>query len=161
MGEPIVIHALRRKRDRIEASIAAYERKIKEAQADLAHVTASLRLFELSGDPSDFPAYIDLNRILRRGETTRICMTALQAEGPLDTRQLTQRVMAAKGLNGEDRVLFKAIALRVVQTLRIKALRGGPLDGSERRKGACLWKLRSHAEAAGSGTNHSLRSPKV
>ena len=45
MGEPIVILALRRKRDRIESAVAGYERKIKEAQADLAHVTASLRLF--------------------------------------------------------------------------------------------------------------------
>jgi hypothetical protein len=45
MGEPIVILALRRKRDRIESAIAGYERKIKEAQADLSHVTASLRLF--------------------------------------------------------------------------------------------------------------------
>jgi len=143
MAEPQVIYALRRKRDKIEAAIAGYERKIKEAQADLAHVTASLRLFELSGDPSEFPAYIDLNRILRRGETTRLCLDALKAEGPLDTRQLTQRVMAAKGLNAEDRVLAKAIALRIVQTLRVRALRGGPLDGSERRKGACVWHLKS------------------
>lgn len=141
MGEPIVILALRRKRDRIEAAVAEYERKIKEAQADLAHVTASLRLFELSGDQSEFPAYIDLNRILRRGEITRLCMTALKAEGPLDTRELTSRVMAAKGLNRDDRVLAQAISLRIVQSLRLKARRGGMLDGSERRKGACVWKL--------------------
>jgi hypothetical protein len=142
MAEPLVIHALRKKRDKIEAAIAGYERKIKDAQSDLAHVTASLRLFELSGDPSEFPAYIDLNRILRRGETTRLCMDALKTEGALDTRELTYRVMAAKGLNAEDRVLAKAIALRIVQTLRVKALRGGPLDGGERRKGVCVWKLR-------------------
>jgi hypothetical protein len=141
MGEPIVILALRRKRDRIEGAIANYERKIKEAQADLSHVTASLRLFELSGDPSEFPAYIDLNRILRRGEITHICMAALRAEGPLDTRELTSRVMAAKGLNRDDRVLAQAIALRIVQTLRMKARRGGILDGSERRKGVCVWRL--------------------
>jgi hypothetical protein len=34
MSEPIVILALRRKRDKIESAIAGYERKIKEAQAD-------------------------------------------------------------------------------------------------------------------------------
>jgi hypothetical protein len=141
MGEPIVILALRRKRDRIEGAIAGYERKIKEAQADLAHVTASLRLFELSGDPAEFPAYIDLNRILRRGEITSLCMAALRAEGPLDTRELTHRVMAAKGLNADDRVLAQAISLRIVQTLRMKARRGGALDGSERRKGVCVWKF--------------------
>jgi hypothetical protein len=141
MSEPIVILALRRKRDKIESGIAGYERKIKEAQADLAHVTASLRLFELSGDPSEFPAYIDLNRILRRGEVMALCMAALRAEGPLDTRELTSRVMAAKGLNRDDRVLAQAISLRIVQSLRLKARRGGKLDGSERRQGACVWKL--------------------
>lgn len=143
MGEPIVILALRRKRDRIEGVIANYERKIKEAQADLAHIVASLRLFELSGDPSEFPAYIDLNRILRRGETTRLCMAALKTEGPLDTRELAQRVMKAKGLNETDKVLAQSIAFRIVQTLRMKARRGGVLDGSVRRKGVCLWELQT------------------
>ncbi len=59
------------------------------------HVVASLRLFELTGDPRDFPRYIDLNRLPRRGETTKICLTALAEEGPLDTRELAQRVMRA------------------------------------------------------------------
>jgi len=68
-------------------------------------------------------------------------MAALEADGPLDTRQLTRRVMAAKGLNADDRVLAQAIALRIVQTLRVKALRGGPLDGTEQRKGVCLWRI--------------------
>jgi hypothetical protein len=69
-------------------------------------------------------------------------MAALSAEGPLDTRQLAQRVMAAKGLNIDDKVLAQAIALRIVQTLRVKALRGGPLDGTTKRKGVCVWQVR-------------------
>lgn len=83
MTDPIVVLALRRKRDKISGVIAEYENKIKACQHDLAHVVASLRLFKLTGDPSDFPPYIDLNRLLRRGETTRICMAALAKEGPL------------------------------------------------------------------------------
>jgi hypothetical protein len=88
--------------------IAEYENKIKAAQHDLAHVVASLRLFERTGDPSEFPAYIDLNRLLRRGETTKLCMAALRAEGALDTRELTKRVMTAKGLNPDDKVMARA-----------------------------------------------------
>lgn len=61
----------------------------------MAHVSACLRLYELSGDPRDFPPYIDLNRLLRRGETTRLCLEALAKEGPLSTRELAQRVMRA------------------------------------------------------------------
>ena len=49
--------------------------------------------------------------------------------------------MTAKGLNVDDRVLAQAIALRIVQTLRIRAMRGGSLDGSERRKGVCVWRV--------------------
>jgi hypothetical protein len=65
------------------------------AQADLAHVNATLRLFDCSGEPSDFPPYLDLTRIFRRGGTTALCMAALKAEGPLDTRELALRVMRA------------------------------------------------------------------
>lgn len=139
MAEPIAVLALRRKRDEIAGVIAEYERKIKEAQHDLAHVNASLRLFELTGDPREFPAYIDLNRLLRRGETTRLCLDALAKEGPLDTRELAQRIMRAKGLNESDKVLGQAIALRIVQTLRLKRAK---LDGTERRKGVTLWRLK-------------------
>ena len=74
-------------------------------------------------------------------------MAALGAEGPLDTRQLTQRIMAAKGLNADDKVLAQSIALRIVQTLRMKARRGGVLDGSVRRKGVCLWQMRNTTKA--------------
>ena len=72
MSEPIAALALCRKWDEISAIIAKYENKIRAAQHNLAHVLASLRLFELIGDLSDVPAYIDLNRLLRRGETARI-----------------------------------------------------------------------------------------
>ncbi|MEI9886566.1 MAG: hypothetical protein WDN08_08695 [Rhizomicrobium sp.] len=139
MGDPIAVLALRRRRDHISGIIAEYERKIKDAQHDLIHVVASLRLFELTGDPSEFPPYIDLNRLLRRGETTRLCLAALATEGPLDTRELAQRVMRAKGLNPDDKVLGQAIALRIVQTLRLKRTK---VDNRERRKGVTLWKLR-------------------
>ena len=141
MADPHSISILRRKRDDIRDAIARYEMKLREAQADLAHVQATLRLFEASGEPKDFPAYIDLNRVLRRGETTALCFAALAKEGPLDTRQLTERVMRAKGLDAADKVIGQAIALRVVQTLRVKAIRKGDVDGSVRRKGVCVWRL--------------------
>ena len=46
---------LRTKRDKIKDTIAAYEKKLREAQADLAHVNATLRLFAATGEPEDFP----------------------------------------------------------------------------------------------------------
>jgi len=140
MAEPLSISILRKKRDKIRDVVAAYEAKLKEAQADLAHVNATLRLFEVAGKPSDFPPYVDLNRVFRRGETTAICKAAIAAEGALDTRQLTERVMKAKGMDTADRVLWNTIALRVVQTMRCHAMKGR-MDNSLRRKGVIVWQL--------------------
>ena len=75
MAEPIAVLALRRKRDQISGTIAHYERLLREAQNDLAHVNAALRLFEATGEAGDLPPYVDLNRVLRRGETTRYVWT--------------------------------------------------------------------------------------
>lgn len=140
MRVPHSVSILRRKRNEIRDTIAAYEMKLKQAQADLAHVQAALRLFEATGRPEDFPPYIDLNRVLRRGETTQLCLAALAEEGPLDTRELAERVMKAKGLDYGDKVLAQAISLRVVQTLRVRAIRKGDVCGATRKRGVCVWR---------------------
>lgn len=140
MADPIIVMGLRRKRDQISGIIAGYERKIKDARVDLGHINAALRLFEVTGEASELPPYVDLNRLLKRGETTAICMNALASEGPLDTRELTLRVMRAKGLNQTDRVMAKSISLRIVQTLRMR-VHNGKLDKPTMRKGVCLWSV--------------------
>jgi hypothetical protein len=50
-------------------------------------------------------------------------MDALTAEGPLDTRQVALRIILAKDLIESGKVLAQSIALRVVQTLRMRARR--------------------------------------
>jgi hypothetical protein len=64
MGDKLIPLGLQRKRDEICGVIAHYERLIREAQHDLAHVNASLRLFEATGEAADLPPYVDLNRVL-------------------------------------------------------------------------------------------------
>jgi hypothetical protein len=140
MGEPIAVLALRRKADEIAGTIANYIKLLRQAEHDLAHVNASLRLFAATGEAADLPPYVDLNRVLRRGETTTICMDALAKEGPLDTRQLAMRVIRAKGLCETDKVLAQTIALRVVQTLRMRARRGR-VESVTRTKGVCVWRI--------------------
>src|SRR3954451_21752508 len=49
MAESPIITTLRTKRDQIEGLIAHLEDRIKEARTDLAHVNATLRLFEMDG----------------------------------------------------------------------------------------------------------------
>jgi hypothetical protein len=140
MGEPIAVLALRRKRDQISGTIAHYERLMRDAEHDLAHVNAALRLFEATGEAADLPPYVDLNRVLRRGEMTKICMDAIATEGPLDTRQLALRVIRAKGLSESDKVLAQTVALRIVQTLRMRARRG-KVESVTRTKGVCVWRI--------------------
>lgn len=140
MSEPIAVMALKRKRDLISGTIANYERLLQAAQHDLAHVNSALRLFAATGEAADLPPYVDLNRVLRRGETTQICMDALEKEGPLDTRQLAMRVIRAKGFSETDKVLAQTIALRVVQTLRMRARRGR-VESVARTKGVCIWRI--------------------
>jgi len=68
MADPHVISALKRKRHEIEQAIASYEKRTKLARKDLAHVNASIRLFEVGDEPQQFPAYIDIHRLFKRGE---------------------------------------------------------------------------------------------
>jgi hypothetical protein len=87
MNEPNILVALRRKRDEIESVIAAYERKIEAAKHDLLAVNQVLRLYEIDGEPRDFPVCIDLSRLWKRGEIVTAARLLLEAEGPLDTRE--------------------------------------------------------------------------
>jgi len=67
MGEPHAAFALKRKRDEICRVIAHYERLLREAQHDLAHVNAALRLFEATGEAADLPPYVDFTERPRTG----------------------------------------------------------------------------------------------
>ena len=82
MADPQIITTLTRKRDEIEAAIKAYEKKIALAKRDLSSVNATMRLFKLDGDPSEFPTYIDTLRLFNRGEIVTLSKAAMVQEGP-------------------------------------------------------------------------------
>jgi hypothetical protein len=138
MADPHVLSTLRRKRDDIESAIATYRKKIDEAERDLSAVAATLRLFELNGEPQQFPAYADVGRLWKRGEIVTVCRDALAKEGPLDTRELALRVIRAKELDESDSVLRKTVAYRIVQALSIAAKRGR-ITGAGKRQGVRVW----------------------
>jgi len=138
MADPQILSTLRRKRDDIEAAIASYEKKVEEAKRDLSAVAATIRLFELNGEPQQFPAYADIGRLWKRGEIVTVCRDALAKEGPLDTRELALRVIKAKGLDDGDGVLRKTVAFRIVQALSIAAKRG-KMGSAGKRNGVRVW----------------------
>lgn len=140
MAEIRTVTTLRSKRAEIIASIANYEKKLAQARADLAHITAAIAIFEASGDIEEIPPYVDIHRCFKRGEAITLCKEALAAHGPLNTRQLALRVMAAKGLDTGDKVLATAIASRLIHALR-QQCRRGLIDGMEKHLGARVWAL--------------------
>jgi hypothetical protein len=125
MGEIRTVTTLKRKRDEISASIRMYEKKIAQARADMAHVAASIRIFEASDRPKDLAKYTDHYPLFARGEPWAICTKAL-AEGPRDTKELALALRRAKGMDLADSVLTKAIGHRLIHSLMI-----GPLWGWE------------------------------
>ena len=139
MSEIRTVTTLRSKREEIVASIKLYEDRIKQARADLAHVTACIRIFEASGETRELGGYVDTYRLYAPREQIMICKQAL-ASGPKSTRELALAVMEAKNLDTGDKILAKSIAAQIRHPLRMQAQRGKILrDG---KKGtALLWRL--------------------
>ncbi len=69
MFEPQVVNTLRSKRDEIEKAIAGYEKGLEQARLDLAHVNATLTIFERVNDTRDVKAYMDTGRLFRTGRS--------------------------------------------------------------------------------------------
>ena len=77
MAEIRTVTTLRRKRDEILAVIRLYERQLDQARADLAHVTAAMRIFEAE-DVSKMPAYMDVHRVFAHKEKWPLYEEALE-----------------------------------------------------------------------------------
>jgi hypothetical protein len=139
MAESSTVTALRTKRDELERIISSYETATTAARRDLAHVNATLELFERNGSPTAYPSRISIVRMFKRGELFALCTTAL-AEAPegLDTRELALAAIRAKGMDENDRVLRKAIGFRIVQAMLRQELRGR-LARAGKRKGVRVW----------------------
>ena len=72
MAEIRTVTTLTSKREEIERAIVGYEARLKQARADLAHITAAIAIFDASGDHADMLAYLDIHRIWKRGGLTAI-----------------------------------------------------------------------------------------
>lgn len=138
MSDPNVLLTLRRRRDAINDAIKAYEDKLETARRDLAHIAATIRLFEIGDEPLQFPVYMDIGRLFRPREIGKLCHEALAIESPLDTRELALRVMRAKGMDESDKVLRSTVAHRVVQALSMR-LKRGLITSEGKRDGVRLW----------------------
>ncbi len=118
MAESTTVTSLCAKRDELERIIGSYEKSISAARRDLAHVNATLELFERDDAPNAYPSRLSIARMFKRDEIFSLCTAAL-AEVPegLDTRELALTVIRAKGMDQADAVL---LGFRIVTALQTR-----------------------------------------
>jgi len=140
MAEPQIVNTLRSKRDELERIIVSYEMAATAARRDLAHVNATLEMFERDGALTAYPSRMSIVRMFKRGEIFRLCNAALAEAQGLDTRELALAVIRAKGINENDTVLRKAIGFRIVQVMLRQEARGH-VAAAGKRRGVMVWSL--------------------
>ena len=101
MAEPHVIGALRNKRAELAGVVSQLERQLSRQQADLTHLDATLRLFDPTIRLTEIRPrrqYVR-NTWFRHGECLRLIYDVLrEAEQPVTTRDLTERIMQIKAI---------------------------------------------------------------
>ncbi|WP_187393063.1 hypothetical protein [Maritimibacter fusiformis] len=71
-------------------------------------------------------------------EVADICAPHLGVDGEMTTRELAERVAAARGLDISDTALRNSVVFKVVQALR-HAKRRKQVRMVEKRNGMCVW----------------------
>lgn len=135
---PVILGLVRKQRE-IVGAIRAYEAQIAQAKHDLAHINAALKIME--GSAANKRTYIAGRGFFDKGEIAGIAQRHL-AEGPLNTRQVAERVMVEKELDPTDAALRNSVVYKTVQALR-QAKRRRRVQMLEKKGGMCLWALAS------------------
>ncbi len=134
-----ILKTLGEKHREIEAHIGSLERDLEQARRDLSAILAATAVF--SGDNPKPTAYMNLTKLFPRYELPKLCRAALdESVGPISTREIAAHVIAAKGLDGQDRHLRKAIAYKVVNVLR-RWERERRVGRTGKKAGAVMWRL--------------------
>jgi hypothetical protein len=105
MAELHVIAALRDKRSELSGLMMGLERQLAEHRASLTHVDATMRLFDPQLRPEDIRPRRQRTRSawFRPGECLRLIYDVLrEAPEPVTTRELSDRIIAVKGISVSD-----------------------------------------------------------
>jgi hypothetical protein len=105
MTERHVIGALRSKRAELAGMLRQLEQQLVQQRANLAHVDATMRLFDPDIRPNDIRAKQQRarNAWFRPGECLRLVYDELRkATQPVTTRELAERIMRIKAIPAAD-----------------------------------------------------------
>src|SRR5450432_435028 len=105
MAEPHVIGALRNKRAELAGTLRQLEQQLSGHRANLAHLDATMRLFDPNVRPKDIrPRQVRAHNVwFRQGECLRLIYDELrEATQPVTTRELAERIMCVKAISAAD-----------------------------------------------------------
>ena len=105
MGEPHVISALSSKRAELAGIVGQLERQLGQQQANLAHLDATMRLFDPDIRPNKIRPRQQRTRSawFRPGECLRLIYDELRdAARPMTTREIAERMMRVKAMPMAD-----------------------------------------------------------
>jgi len=137
-----VLSGLIRKRQEIAAELDGVQAKLRQLILDIDAVDATIRLFQPDMDLSVVKVRpVPRRHEAHRGDTSRLILSLLREGGePLSHREVTQRVMTARGLNLAERALCQTMRDRVGASLR--GMRGrGRVAGGEGKGPGVRWQL--------------------
>jgi hypothetical protein len=105
MAETHVIGALRNKRAELAGMLRQLEQQLAQQRANLAHLDATMRLFDPDIRPNDIRPKQprERNAWFRQGECLRLIYDELrEATQPATTRELAERIMRLKAIPASD-----------------------------------------------------------
>jgi len=117
MGELPIVDALRNKRSELVGAMSQLEQQLAQHRGSLTHLDATMRLFDPDTLFQDTNPAQQRERVswFRPGECRRLIYDVLRdAPQPLATRELSERVTAAKGIlaaDGRTRALIQKTVL--------------------------------------------------
>lgn len=117
--QPNVVSALKAKRGELAGLIDALQDQLRAAMIDLDHVDATLRMFDPAIELDEIkPKPLPPRHHAFKGQVTRAILAMLRAEGAMDAKAITIRLMAERDLNPNDKALQKAMHKRIGAALR-------------------------------------------
>jgi hypothetical protein len=120
MAEPHVIGALRNKRAELAGMLRQLEQQLEQQRANLAHVDATMRLFDPDIRPKDIRPKQPRarNAWFRPGECLRLIYDELrEAAQPVTTRELAERLMRVKAIPAADNDRRERVQKTLLATL--------------------------------------------
>ena len=132
-----VLSGLIRKRQEIAAELDAAQSRVRQLVLDIDAVDGCIRLFEPDIDLSVVKVRPTPRRHeAHRGDTSRLILSLLREAGePLSHREITLRIMAHRGLNVADKLLYETLRNRVGASLRGMRERGRLASGEGKGAG--------------------------